>query len=162
LSSIVGLASVLVLTPSVPTYIGSNEMIPDTIFVDVGPTYVYVQGLILPNDGLIYITIGEDALWKDDPVISEIKKGSGPHGLPPLFFKVLGYRTTEPNSSYAAFVGIGSKRLRMYVVVSDDNPFDTAVFGEIRKYVIEAERPSYAGDLGLAVLGIIIIFLPLF
>jgi hypothetical protein len=112
----------------------------------------------MPNDGIIYIMIGEDALWKTDPVISEIKRGSGPNGLPPRFFKVLGYRTSEINSSYAAFVGIGYSRLRMYILVSDDNPFDTAIFGEIRKYVIEPEKPNYWMNLTLSVFVWIIFF----
>jgi hypothetical protein len=81
--------------------------------------------------------------------------------LPPRFFKVLGYRTSEPNSSNAAFIGIGSSRLRMYIVVSDDNPFDTAIFGEIRKYIIDPEKPSYWINLSMPLL-FTIVFLSLF
>jgi hypothetical protein len=58
------------MSPSNATYIGSNDMINGTIFVDVGPTYIYVQGMKVQNDGIIYIIIGEDNLWKTDPVIS--------------------------------------------------------------------------------------------
>lgn len=46
----------------------------------------------MPHNGIIYIIAGEDS-WPRDPLISEIKQGSGPDGLPPVFYKVLAYRT---------------------------------------------------------------------
>ena len=60
--------------------------------MDIGPTYAYVYGMSMPNTGLIYVIIGEDSLWTRAPTISEIRKGSGPNGLPPVYYRVLAYR----------------------------------------------------------------------
>jgi hypothetical protein len=151
LSNVADLTKVAYVSPSAPAYVGLNDINPSSIFVDVGPNYVYVQGMTMPHNGIIYIIIGLDSLWYRDPVISEIKSGSGPDGLPPLFFRVLGYRTSEYNSSYAAFMGIGDSKLRMYIVGSDDNPFDTANFGPIRMYEIKAEVAAWQYRVAISI-----------
>lgn len=58
-----GLPTVLSLDDSVTTYVGDNDVNANALYVDIGPTYVYVYGMALPNDGLIYVIIGEDSLW---------------------------------------------------------------------------------------------------
>lgn len=95
----------------------------------------------LTNDGLIYVIAGDSTVWTRAPVISEIKQGSGPNGLPPVFFRVLAYRTAEPYTSSVAFTGLGSAKLKMYILPSDDNPFDTAEFDEslIKSHTISME-----------------------
>lgn len=55
----------------------------------------------------------------------------------------MAYRTSDPYSGYAAFVGLGTEKLIMYIMASDDNPFDTANFGQIRAISIEPETPKW-------------------
>jgi len=90
----------------------------------------------LNSDGLIYVIVGDPTLWKRDPLVSEIKKGSGPDGLPPLHFRILAYRTAVQSSSYIAWTDLQKGTCNLYIMVSDSNPFDTANFGTIRKYTI--------------------------
>ena len=118
--------------------------------MDVGPDYVYVSGLALDNNGLIYVIVGQSSLWTRAPVISEIKQGSGPNGLPPTFYKVLAYRTDEPFTSSVAFTGLGDSQLTMYIMASSDNPFDNAEFGEIVSHKIVGEVATWEGFLGVA------------
>lgn len=95
----------------------------------------------------MYVIIGEDSLWSRAPTISEIKKGTGPNGLPPVYYKVLAYRTDEADTGYAAYTDVGDSKLNMYIMCSDDNPFDTANFGTIRKYELAAETPKWESHL---------------
>ena len=90
----VGLPALVSMTPSAASYVGTNDIRSYTINVDIGPTYVYVSGMTMPHNGIIYVIIGQDSLWPRAPLISEIKKGSGPNGLPPVYFKILPYRTS--------------------------------------------------------------------
>lgn len=130
------------LDTSAATDVGPNVFTGGHL--DVGPDYVYIQGMQLDTDGLIYVIAGEASLWSRAPVISEIKQGSGPNGLPPVFYRVLAYRTAEPYTSSVAFTGFGGSTLKLYIMFSDDNPFDTANFDErIRGYTIEPEVPSW-------------------
>lgn len=131
------------MAPSAPSYVGANDIYSSSINVDVGPTYAYVSAMSMPHNGIIYVIIGQDSLWPRAPLISEIKRGSGPNGLPPVFFKVLPYRTSEPYSSYVSYTGVTSENLTMYILGSDDNPFDTAHFGPIRSFPITAELPKW-------------------
>ena len=86
------------------SYIGANNIDPTVTYrVDIGPTYVFIEGLKLLNDGIIYVIIGSKDLWTRDPTVSEIKKGSGPNGLPPVYFRVLSYKKIVPKSSYLAW-----------------------------------------------------------
>jgi hypothetical protein len=149
---VIGLSKAITVDPSAASYVGPNDIPSDSIYLDIGPTYAYVHGLTMPNNGIIYIMIGEDAGWRTDPTISEMKRGIGPNGYAPAFFKILGYRTAEPNSSSATFVGSGTKNLRLYIMGADDNPFEErAYFGVIRKFVIEAEIPVYGVFLRLSI-----------
>lgn len=59
--------------------------------------------------------------------------------MPPVYYKVLAYKTNEASTGYAAYTDVGDTNLVMYIMCSDDNPFDTANFGTIRKYEISAE-----------------------
>lgn len=129
LANVVGLPSLVSMTPSASSYVGVNDVYVSSINLDVGPTYAYVSGMSMPHNGIIYVIIGQNSLWPRAPLISEIKKGSGPNGLPPVFFKVLPYRTAEVFSSYVAYTGVGSENLTLFILASDDNPFDTANFG---------------------------------
>ena len=101
----------------------------------------------MPNNGIIYVIIGEKELWSRAPTISQIKKGSGPNGLPPVYYKILGYRTGEVETGYAAYTDVGDAALKMYILCSDDNPFDTANFGTIREYDIVAQVPAWENHL---------------
>ena len=85
---------------------------------------------------MVYVIIGEDDVWSRAPTISEIKKGSGPNGLPPVFYRVLAYKTDDIQTGYVAYTGVGEAKLKMYVLCSDENPFDTATFAEIHSYTI--------------------------
>jgi hypothetical protein len=40
-----------------PAFIGSNDFVGSP-FIDVGPNYVYIYNMQLPNNGLIYVIIG--------------------------------------------------------------------------------------------------------
>jgi len=52
-------------------------------------------------------------------------------------FKVLVYETTNPDSGNIVCSNIvGSGSYTLYAVASDNNPFDTANFGTIRKSII--------------------------
>jgi hypothetical protein len=93
LAHVVGLPALVSMTPSAASYVGANDVNYNSINVDIGPTYVYVSGMTMPHNGIIYVIIGQDSVWTRAPLISEIKKGSGPNGLPPVYFKVLPYRT---------------------------------------------------------------------
>jgi hypothetical protein len=75
-------------------------------------------------------------IWTRDPLISEIKKGSGPNGLPPLHYRVLPYQKTVASSSYMAFNGLDAGSYKLYILATDDNPFDTANFGVMQSFVI--------------------------
>ena len=144
------------LDTSAPTDIG-----PTTFSIghlDVGPDYIYINGMTLDADGLIYVIVGEANLWPRAPVISEIKQGSGPNGLPPVFYRVLAYRDGEPDTSSVAFTGLGRTTLKLYIMYSDDNPFDTANFGDsIKGYVIEREIPTW--EKSLTILGLLFLCL---
>jgi len=72
-----------------------------------------------------------------------MKKGSGPDGLPPVDYRVLAYRTTDLSSSNMAWTGMGNSNYKMYIMATDDNPFDTANFGTIRSFTISKEVPSW-------------------
>ena len=45
-------------------------------------------------------------MWTRAPVVSEIKTGSGPNGLPPAFYRVLTYKAgTRLNMAWTSFTG---------------------------------------------------------
>jgi len=46
------------MAPSASSYVGVNDVIPSSIYVDVGPNYIYVHGMTMPNNGIIYIIVG--------------------------------------------------------------------------------------------------------
>lgn len=53
------------------SYIGSNSINNIGSFrIDAGPSYLYVEGITLNNNGLIYFIVGDPNLWKRDPLVS--------------------------------------------------------------------------------------------
>lgn len=52
------MATLTSITPSSPAYIGTANKLTNAPFVDVGPNYVYIYGMRLSNNGLIYVIIG--------------------------------------------------------------------------------------------------------
>lgn len=58
-----GLPTLLSMNSSETSYVGNSVDFDGDFNVDVGPTYVYVEGMKLTNDGIIYVIIGEDELW---------------------------------------------------------------------------------------------------
>lgn len=102
--------------------------------IDDGPSYLFIEGITLNQNGLIYIIVGDPKSWPRAPIVSEIKKGSGPNGLPPVYFRILAYKTTDPTSSYMAWTDMPEGSYDLYIMVSDNNPFDTANLGTISKY----------------------------
>jgi hypothetical protein len=66
----VGLPALSSMTASVQPYIGANDINPSSVYIDIGPSYVYVSGMTMPHNGIIYIIIGQDSLWTRAPVIS--------------------------------------------------------------------------------------------
>lgn len=99
--------------------------------------------MALTNNGLVYIIVGDPTVWTRAPVISEIKTGSGPNGLPPVFYRVLSYKTADANTGNMAWTSFTGGPYTMYIVVSDDNPFDTATFGAITNYTISREVAAW-------------------
>lgn len=141
-SNVTGLPTILSAGANTASYVGTNN-IQGTFYLGTGPNFVYIYNLRLQNDGLVYIIIGSNSVWTRAPVVAEIKTGSGPNGLPPVFFRVLPYRTSDPSSGNMAWNGLSSGSYTMYVVASDSNPFDNANFGPITSYPITAEVPSW-------------------
>ena len=99
--------------------------------------------MALSQSGLIYIIIGDPKTWLRDPLVSEIKKGSGPNGLPPVHFRILSYKTTDATSSYMAWTDMPEGSYDVYIMVSDGNPFDTANLGTINKFSFSNEVPKW-------------------
>lgn len=126
------------------SYIGTNAISNLGSFrIDAGPSYLFVEGITLNNNGLIYFIVGDPNLWTRDPLVSEIKKGSGPDGLPPVYFRILAYKTSDPTSSYLAWTDMTSGSYNLYIMVSDSNPFDTANLGQISKFEFSYETPKW-------------------
>ncbi len=142
----IGLPTLVSCTVSAAAYIGANS-ITGSVSYGVGPNYLYFYNVALTNNGLIYIIVGDPTVWSRAPVISEIKTGSGPNGLPPVFFRVLSYQTGNANSGNMAWTTMTGGPYIMYVVVSDNNPFATATFGPIYNFTITAEVPSYEKNI---------------
>ena len=65
-----GLPALSSMTVSAQPYIGANDINPSSVYIDIGPSYVYVSGMTMPHNGIIYIIIGQDSLWTRAPVIS--------------------------------------------------------------------------------------------
>ena len=65
-----GLPAVQFVAPSVAAYVSTNDVVASSIYVDVGPNYVYVHGMTMPNNGIIYVIVGKESVWPRDPLIS--------------------------------------------------------------------------------------------
>jgi hypothetical protein len=155
---VTGLPTLVSCTVSSAGYAGSNA-VTGTFSYGVGPNFLYFYNVALSHNGLIYVIVGDPTSWTRDPVISEIKTGSGPNGLPPVFFRVLSYQTGNANSGNMAWTTMSGGPYKMYVVVSDNNPFDTANFGTISSYTINAEVPSWERYLTGGLLLLLLCFL---
>ena len=61
-----------------------------------------------------------------------------------------------------AWTGMGNSNYKMYIMATDDNPFDTANFGTIRSFTISKEVPSWQlmakASLALMVLLTLVMF----
>ena len=53
-----GISSLTSYTTASAAYIGTGNDLVSSPFVDIGPNYVYIYGMTLPNNGLIYVIIG--------------------------------------------------------------------------------------------------------
>lgn len=145
-------------TVSSSSYTGANS-ISGSVTYSSGPNFLYIYNLALQNNGMVYIIVGDPNVWPRAPVISEIKTGSGPNGLPPVFFRVLSYRTSNANSGNMAWTSFTGGPYNMYIVVSDDNPFDTATFGTITSYTIQRETAAWEQFISLAILLVVCMML---
>lgn len=94
----------------------------------------------MPHNGLIYAVLGDSNIWNKAPLVSEIKSRSGPGGLLPVASRVLTYVKTSAASGSLSFTGLDPDfTYTLYLLASDDNPFDTANLGEIKSYKIVLE-----------------------
>lgn len=126
------------------SYIGPNAISNMGSFkIDAGPSYLFVEGITMNNHGLIYFIVGDPNLWPRAPLVSEIKMGSGPDGMPPAYFRILAYNTNDPTSSYMAWTNMAQGTYDLYIMVSDSNPFDTANLGQISKFSFTYETPNW-------------------
>ena len=140
------------------SYIGANEIV-QPFYMGTGPNFFYIDNLSLNQNGLIYVIMGDPNSWTREPVISEIKTGTGPNGVPPVFFRVLSYKTTDLSSANMAWTSLTSGSYVVYMVASDDNPFDTANFGIIHKFSIAAEVPAWGSYMVLSLLAFILLMM---
>lgn len=157
-SNVTGIPTIVSAGVNAPSFVGANAL-QGTFSLGTGPNFVYIYNLHLQQNGLVYVIIGDNSIWPRAPFISEIKMGSGPNGLPPVFFRVLSYKTDDSNSGNMAWNGLTGGKYTMYVVVSDDNPFDNANFGQISSYPISAEVPLRESFLLLAGFLLVLLFL---
>lgn len=126
----------------------------------IGPNFIYVTNLALQKAGLVYVIVGDNSVWSRAPVVSEIKMGSGPNGLPPVYFRVLYYLPSNSTSTNLAWTGMSSSgKYTLYMIASDANPFDNANFGVIRSFPIVPEVASWEK---MVAIGIAILLLALF
>jgi hypothetical protein len=138
-ANVTGLPSLSSYSVDSISYIGSNSISNSGSYrVSTGSNYLYIEGLTLSNNGLIYVMVGDPSIWARDPLVSEMKKGSGPGGLPPLYFRILAYKTSAASSSYMAWTSMPSGTYNLYIMVSDSNPFDTANLSPITKTSISS------------------------
>jgi hypothetical protein len=135
-SNVTGLPTLLSTSLNSASYVGSNDFSGNPT-VGVGPNFIYLTNLNLQYSGLVYVIVGDNTVWSRAPVVSEIKMGSGPNGLPPVHYRVLYYVSGNATSGNLFWSGLKSDGVyTMYVVVSDSNPFDNANLGVVRSYSI--------------------------
>ena len=140
------------------SYIGANEIV-QPFYMGTGPNFFYIDNLALTQNGLVYVIMGSPDSWTRAPVISEIKTGTGPNGVPPVFFRVLSYKSTDLSSTNMAWTGLTSGTYVVYMVASDDNPFDTANFGIIHQFYIASEVPAWEGFMVLSLLAFLLLMM---
>lgn len=134
-SNVTGLPTLVSTSVNAASYVGTNDFTGTPSF-GIGPNFIYVTNLALQYSGLVYVIIGDNKVWPRAPVVSEIKMGSGPNGLPPVYYRVLYFVTGNATSANLGWTGLKSGQYTMYVVVSDANPFDNANLGVVRSYSI--------------------------
>lgn len=155
-SNVTGIPTIVSAGVNTPSYVGTNSVL-GTFSYGTGPNFVYIYNIKLQHNGLVYIIIGDTTVWPRAPVISEIKTGSGPNGLPPVFFRVLAYKSTDANSGNMAWNGLSKGSYTIYIVASDENPFDNANFGPISSYSITSEVPLGEPFLWAALLLVVLL-----
>ena len=84
-SNVTGIPTIVSATANAASYIGVNS-ISGSFYYGTGPNFVYIYNMQLVSNGLVYVIIGSNSVWPRAPLISEIKTGSGPDGLPPVHF----------------------------------------------------------------------------
>ena len=85
--------------------------------------------------------------------------GSGPNGLPPVYFRVLAYAATNSTSANLAWTGLSKGSYTLYLAASDSNPFDTANFGNIYSYPVTSEVASWETISLVAVVALLLLIL---
>lgn len=134
-ANVTGLPTLVSTSVNSPSYVGTNDF-SGTPSYGIGPNFIYVTNLQLQHSGLVYVIIGDNTVWTRAPVVSEIKMGSGPNGLPPVYYRVQYYASGNATSANLGWSGLKNGEYTMYVVVSDANPFDNANLGVVRSYRI--------------------------
>lgn len=157
-NNVTGLPTLTSSTVDNVSYVGPND-ISGSVTYGVGPNYFYIYNVVLTNNGLVYVIVGDNAVWPRAPVFSEIKTGSGPNGLPPVFFGVMAYKSSVASSGNLAWTSMTSGSYTVYMVASDDNPFSNANFGTIKSFQISHEVAAFEGYIQLLVLLLFIVFL---
>jgi hypothetical protein len=69
-ANVTGLPNLVSYSTDVLGYIGPNDLASTTFQIGLGPNYVFLSGITLSHNGLIYIIIGDANLWPRDPLIS--------------------------------------------------------------------------------------------
>ena len=151
-----GIPTLNSISTNAASFIGPNS-ITGVFNLGVGPNFFYIDNLALANNGLVYVILGDTTAWTRAPLISEIKTGSGPDGIPPAFFRVLSYKTTDASSANMAWTSLTNGNYMLYMVVSDDNPFDTAQFGPIYSWPLTPEVPSWEKWAVVSVLALLML-----
>lgn len=106
-SNVTGLPTLVSTSINAVSYVGANDF-SGTPSVGIGPNFIYVADLALQYSGLVYVIVGDNQVWPRAPVVSEIKMGSGPNGLPPVFYRVLYYVAGNSTSANLAWTGLKS------------------------------------------------------
>lgn len=106
-TNVTGIPTVVSAGANAAAFVGTNDLAASFRY-GTGPNFLYIDNLYLTQNGLVYVIVGKDSVWPRAPVISEIKTGSGPNGLPPAYFRVLHYQSSDPSSANMAWNGLGS------------------------------------------------------
>ena len=68
-SNVTGLPTLSALGSNVASYIGPNEIV-GTFKYGTGPNFLFITNIVLQQNGLIYVIVGDVTVWTRDPVVS--------------------------------------------------------------------------------------------